>query len=67
MAEELSPTDMMDQLGHTDYRTTNQHYRASIPGRKFSKPKPEWKRLAEAYGQRFLEGQGVINIASRRE
>jgi integrase len=66
IAEELSVTDMMDQVGHQDYRTTNQHYRASIPGRKFYKAKPEWKKIAEAGGQRLLENQNVISIERRR-
>jgi len=48
MHEYLSRYDMMDQLGHRDYRTTDRIYRGSQADRRFDKPKPEWICVAEA-------------------
>ena len=46
-AETMQRQDLQDQVGHEDYRTTELYYRGSIPGRRFSKPEPEWKKLAQ--------------------
>jgi integrase len=54
-AEELSRSDLQDQLGHRDYRTTDKIYRGSIPGRKWDKYEPAWKRLARESAARLDE------------
>jgi integrase len=67
-AEELRHQDLQDQLGHVPgSKTTDQYYRFSIPGRKFEKLPPEWKKIAAASGQKLLESQGVIELAAWRQ
>lgn len=65
-AEQLSEVDLMRQLGHAKLDTTLKHYQGSLPGRKFSKPTPEWIKVAVAGGQALLESQNVIELAARR-
>jgi integrase len=45
--ELLSVQDMKDQIGHRDIRTTEQHYRGSIVGRRFKKDPPAWQIVAQ--------------------
>jgi integrase len=56
-AERLSLQDMKDQLGHVELRTTEKHYRGSIPGRRFEKPKPQWIETAERVATEFEKRQ----------
>jgi integrase len=59
-AERLSRIDLMDQLGHTEWKTTDQYYRGSIPGRRYYKVPPKWRTIManehEERGLRVVEG-----------
>ena len=45
-AERLSVHDLREQLGHSNYTTTEKYYRGSIPGRRYFKETPDWRRPA---------------------